>query len=89
MFRHQGTIPTRWSMADRAFRVGQKGKGALLSKAEAGYRAPDLQRPCVMCCRFDGYRGACSVVAGPVLPDATCDHRRSAGSDNAEQRGFA
>jgi hypothetical protein len=66
----------------------QKGKGPVLSKAEAGYRAPDHSRPCVMCLRFDGYRGACSIVEGPVRPDATCDHWRSVEDQASEQRGF-
>jgi hypothetical protein len=60
----------------------------VLSKAEAGYRAPDHRHSCLMCCRFDGYRGACSLVAGTVRPDATCDHWRSAEDLASEQRGF-
>jgi hypothetical protein len=51
--------------------TGLKGKGTLLSKAEAGYRVPDVHYPCGMCRHFDGYRGACSVVAELVRPDAT------------------
>jgi hypothetical protein len=38
----------------------------LLSKAEAGYRAPDHSYPRLLCRRFDGYRGACSLVGGTV-----------------------
>jgi hypothetical protein len=60
----------------------------MLSKAEAGYRTPDHQHPCLMCRRFDGYRGACSVVEGTVRPDATCDHWQSVGDETAERRGF-
>jgi hypothetical protein len=62
----------------------------MLSKAEAGYRAPDHRCPCVMCRRFEAYLGACSVVEGGVLPDATCDHWRAV-KDTApdEPRGFA
>jgi hypothetical protein len=60
----------------------------VLSKAEAGYRAPELRQPCMMCCRFDGYRAACSIVGGTVRPDATCDHWRSVEDEAANQRGF-
>ena len=49
----------------------------MLSKAEAGYHAPDHRCPCVMCRHFDGYRGACSLVEGIVRPDATCNHWRT------------
>jgi hypothetical protein len=58
--------------------AGPKGKGPLLSKVEAGYRVPELDHPCLLCRHFDGYRGACSVVAGIVRPDATCNHWKSA-----------
>ena len=62
----------------------------MLSKAEAGYRAPDHRSPCVMCRRFEAYLGACSVVEGSVLPDATCDHWRAVeDTTQNEQRGFA
>jgi hypothetical protein len=61
-----------------------KGKGPLLSKAEAGYRVPDVHYPCGMCRRFDGYRGAW----GLVRPDATCNHWRSAEDPATERRGF-
>ena len=62
----------------------------MLSKAEAGYRAPDHRSPCAICCRFDAYRGACSVVEGIVRPDATCDHWRTVEDTTPnEQRGFA
>jgi hypothetical protein len=64
------------------------GKGAKLSKTEAGYREPDLRQPCLMCCHFDSYRGACSVVEGTVRPDASCDHWRVVEDEAAEQRGF-
>jgi hypothetical protein len=60
----------------------------MLSKAEAGYRAPDNRYPCTMCVRFDGYRGACSVVEGTIRPDATCDHWRAVENAAAERRGF-
>ena len=60
----------------------------MLGKAEARYRAPDHRQPCWMCLRFDSYRGACSVVAGTVRPDATCDHWRSAEDEAVERRGF-
>jgi hypothetical protein len=81
-------------MSDRLARenaiedAGPKGKGPLLSKSEAGYRVPDVHYPCGMCRRFDGYRGACSVVAGLVRPDATCNHWRSAEDPATERRGF-
>jgi hypothetical protein len=63
----------------------------MLSKAEAGYRAPDHRCPYVMCRRFEAYLGACSLVgAGSVLPDATCDHWRTVEvAMTDEQRGFA
>jgi hypothetical protein len=41
-----------------------------------------------MCGHFDGYFGACSVVAGPVRPDATCNHWRAVEDGAAEQRDF-
>jgi hypothetical protein len=41
-----------------------------------------------MCCRFDSYRAACSIVEGTVRPDATCDHWRSVKDEAAEPRGF-
>ena len=65
------------------------GKGPLLSKSEAGYRVPERDHPCLLCRHFDGYRGACSVVAGLVRPDATCNHWRSAEDQVPERRGFA
>jgi hypothetical protein len=43
----------------------------VLSKAEAGYRAPDHRYPCMLCHRFEAYLGTCSVVAGTVRPNAT------------------
>ena len=46
----------------------------MLSKTEAGYRAPDHRCPCLVCRRFDAYLGACSVVEGivrPMLPATT------------------
>ena len=64
------------------------GKGTVLSKAEAGYREPDHRYPCVMCRRFDGYRGACSAVAGVVRPDATCNQWRSVEDNAADRRGL-
>jgi hypothetical protein len=67
----------------------QRGKGTVLGKAEARYRAPDLHQPCWMCCRFDSYRAACSIVEGTVRSDATCDHWRSVEDEAAEPRGFA
>jgi hypothetical protein len=60
----------------------------MLSKAEAGYHAPDHRYPCVMCRHFDAYRSACSVVAGSVRPDATCNHWRTVEDEAAERRGF-
>jgi hypothetical protein len=60
----------------------------MLSKAEAGYRVPDNRYPCMMCVRFDGYRGACSVVEGTIQPDATCDQWRAVDDAVAERRGF-
>jgi hypothetical protein len=60
----------------------------VLSKAEAGYRAPDLHQPCWMCLRFEVYLGACSVVEGLVRPDATCDHWCSVEDEAAESRSF-
>ena len=62
----------------------------MLSKADAGYRAPDHRSPCVMCRRFEAYLGACSVVEGIVRPDATCDHWRAVEDTMPnERRGFA
>jgi hypothetical protein len=62
----------------------------MLSKAEAGYRAPDHRSPCAICCGFDAYRGACSLVAGSVRPDASCDHWRTVEDTTPdERRGFA
>ena len=60
----------------------------MLSKAEAGYHAPDSRYPCLMCRHFDGYIGACFIVEGTVHPDATCDHWRAVGDKAAEQPGF-
>ena len=60
----------------------------MLSKTEAGCRAPDLRQPCWMCLRFDSYRAACSIVEGTVRPDATSDHWRSVEDAAAEPRGF-
>jgi hypothetical protein len=60
----------------------------MLSKAEAGYRERDHSRPCVMCRYFDGYFGACSVVAGSVRQDATCYHWRAVEDDATEQRDY-
>jgi hypothetical protein len=65
----------------------QTRKRTVLSKAEAGYHAPDHRCPCVMCRHFDAYRSACSVVAGSVRSDATCDHWHTAEGAAAEQRG--
>jgi hypothetical protein len=70
------------------FSAGQKGRGTLLSKAEAGYRAPDHRSPCVMCRHFDAYRSVCSLVEGIVRPDATCNHWRTVEDEAAERRGF-
>ena len=64
------------------------GKGALLSKAAAGYREPDLRQPCLMCRHFDGYLGTCSVVQGAVRPDASCDYWVIE-DELPERRGFA
>jgi hypothetical protein len=60
----------------------------LLGKAEAGYRALDHRYPCMLCHRFEAYLGTCSVVAGTVCPDATCNHWRSAEDKAPERRGF-
>ena len=64
------------------------GKGSLLSKAEAGYREPDLRQPCLMCRHFDGYLGTCAVVEGTVRPDASCDYWVIEDAP-PERRGFA
>jgi hypothetical protein len=56
------------------FSAGQKGRGIMLSKTVAGYRAPNHRSPCVMCRHFDAYRSVCSVVEGIVRPDVTCNH---------------
>jgi hypothetical protein len=64
------------------------GKGALLSKTEAGYHAPDLHQPCLMCRHFDGYLGTCAVVEGTIRPDASCDHWVIEDAP-PERRGFA
>jgi hypothetical protein len=70
------------------FSDGQKGKGTVLSKAEAGYHALDYLYPCMMCRCFEAYLGVCSVVEGVVRPDATCDHWRSGEDEAGERRGF-
>ena len=51
-------------------------------------RRPSGRCPCVMCRHFDTYRSACSVVAGSVRPDATCNHWRTVEDEAAERRGF-
>jgi len=66
----------------------RRGQGALLSKAKAGYRELDHSRPCMLCGHFDGYRGACAVVAGAVRPIATCDHWASVDDQAPERPGF-
>jgi hypothetical protein len=60
----------------------------VLGKAEAGYREPAGRNPCMLCRHFDSYFGACSVVAGSVRADATCDHWRAVEDDAAEQRDY-
>jgi hypothetical protein len=60
----------------------------VLSKTEAGYREPDHSRPCMLCRHFDSYRGACSVVAGLVAPNGSCNHWRTVDDQASERRGF-
>jgi len=60
----------------------------MLSKAEAGYRAPEGRYPCMLCRHFDSYVGTCFLVEGAVRPDATCDHWRAVQDATAGRRGF-
>jgi hypothetical protein len=60
---------------------GQMGNGRKVG-------CTDRNRPCAMPCHFDSYRGALSVVAGLVAPDAGCDHWRTVDDQLPEPRGL-
>jgi hypothetical protein len=45
-----------------------------ITQAQAGYGVRATSIPCVMCLRYDAMMMSCSLVAGRIMPSASCHH---------------